>query len=239
MKNDRNQRRRPFYHPLGLSLPSLATFSLLVQLLLVQTALSSTCREQNLPITVGGSRDDQANCIVYDPATKLIITGGTTRSSDFGPANTDYGFLYAVNLNGDWAWGNYFLNQTESFQQVTACKMSSNGQQVVILGTTQSQIAMAVVNATTGKITNLYSLEEKATAELRDKKPAYETFGAILLDNDDIADGKAYLYTSFLMDGTQQLLRLRQAVPDRSRDFPEIKYHYSFVSERVAENDDP
>lgn len=66
--------------------------------------------EQNLPITVGGSRDEVATCIVYDPNSRLIITGGVTISSDFGPANTPYGFLYAVNLDGDWVWGNYFLN---------------------------------------------------------------------------------------------------------------------------------
>lgn len=62
---------------------------------------------------------------------------------------------------------------------------------------------MAIVNATTGKITNLYSLEDKASVGFTDQKPSYETYGAILLDNEDIGDGKAYLYTSFMMDGTQ------------------------------------
>jgi len=60
-------------------------------------------------------------------------------------------------------------------------------------------VGLAIVNATTGKITNLYSLEYKDTA--RDElKPTYETYGAIMLDNDDSTDGKAYLYASFMMD---------------------------------------
>ena len=65
-----------------------------------------------MPITVGGKRDDVAQCLVYEPESQLLITGGTTRSSDFGPANSPYGFLYAVDLEGDWVWGNYFFNRT-------------------------------------------------------------------------------------------------------------------------------
>ena len=54
--------------------------------------------------------DDVASCLVFDPNTQLLITGGVTSSSDFGPANTPYGFLYAINLDGDWVWGNYFID---------------------------------------------------------------------------------------------------------------------------------
>jgi len=57
---------------------------------------------------MGGSKDDIPRCVVFDPANNLIIVGGSTRSSDFGPANSLYGFLYAINLEGDWTWGNYF-----------------------------------------------------------------------------------------------------------------------------------
>ena len=61
-------------------------------------------------MTVGGSRDDVASCVVHDPINELIIVGGTTQSNDFGPSNIDHGFLYAINYAGDWTWGNYFRN---------------------------------------------------------------------------------------------------------------------------------
>ena len=56
-----------------------------------------------------------------------MIVGGTTRSSDFGPANSPYGFLFAVDLQGDWVWGNYFQNFTSGVREITGCKLSSDG----------------------------------------------------------------------------------------------------------------
>lgn len=105
--------------------------------------------------------------------------------------------------------------------------MSDDGESLVILGTTQEQVAMAIVNATNGKVNYIYSLEDKQTAT-SDSKPSYSTHGAIMLDSRDITDGKAYLYASFLKDNEQQLLKILQAVPDRTNEFPEIKFHYSF-----------
>ena len=185
------------------------------------------CIEQNLPITVGGSRDDFATCLVYDPGSQLLISGGKTLSSDFGPANTAHGFLFAVNLEGDWVWGNYFMNLTSAVRSISGCQLSSDGQSLVVLATTQDQVVMAVVNATSGKVTNLYSLEDKASAAST-TKPSYSTQGAILLDSNDSSDGRAYLYASFLKDNEQQLVKILKAVPDRTNEFPEIKYHFSF-----------
>ena len=104
--------------------------------------------------------------------------------------------------------------------------MSSNGESVIILGTTDYQVVMGVVNGKTGKISFLYGLEEKGRSE---ELPSYSTFGAVMLDSNDGGDGKAYLYTSFLMEERQQLVKISQAVPDRSNEFPELQYHYSFV----------
>ena len=74
---------------------------------------------------------------MYDPTTELIIVGGTTRSSDFGPANSAYGFLFAVDLQGDWVWGNYFQNFTSGVREVTACDLSTNGAEIVVMGSTR------------------------------------------------------------------------------------------------------
>ena len=75
---------------------------------LQSSVFSPRCIKQNLALTVGGARDDIARCVVYDEINQLIIVGGTTRSNDFGPANVNYGFLYAISLEGDWTWGHYF-----------------------------------------------------------------------------------------------------------------------------------
>lgn len=137
-------------------------------------------------MTAGGSRDDVAHCLVYDPASELIIVGGITQSSDFGPSNTENGFLYAINLDGDWVWGNYYRNATgRSISTITGCQLSSDGTQVVILGATQEQVVMGVVNATTGQMTNLYSLENKEGAKRDAEPPEYKTYGAIMLDSRD------------------------------------------------------
>ena len=123
---------------------------------------SPKCTKQNLPVTAGGSRDDIAQCIVYDPANELIIVGGLTQSSDFGPANTNNGFLYAINFEGDWVWGNHYSNSTgDSISTISGCQLSSDGAQIVILGTTREQVVMGVVNAADGRLNNLYSLENK------------------------------------------------------------------------------
>ena len=156
-----------------------------------------------MPLTVGGSRDDVASCVVHDPINELIIVGGTTQSNDFGPSNIDHGFLYAINYAGDWTWGNYFRNQTHEIRQITGCKLSTDGKQLVVLGSTREQVIMAVVNTTDGRMNNLYSLESKEGAKKDAEPPQYETFGAILLDSRDYQDGKSYIYTSFLMDGQQ------------------------------------
>ena len=51
-----------------------------------------------------------------------------------------------------------------------------------------------------------------------------------MLDSTDSLDGKSYLYTSFLMDNNPQLVKVLQAVPDRTNEFPELKYHFSIVN---------
>ena len=154
-------------------------------------------------MTVGGSRDDVARCLVHDPANDLIIVGGMTKSNDFGPSNTDYGFLYAINFQGDWVWGNYFRNTTGEIRDISGCQLASDGSQMIILGTSREQVVMGLVNTTTGRMNNLYSLENKEGAKRNAEPPEYQTFGAIMLDSLDFQDQKAYIYASFLMDGKQ------------------------------------
>ena len=175
---------------------------LLASMFTSTTLAQSSCIKQNLPVIVGGSKDEMPRCVVFDPANNLVIVGGITRSSDFGPANSPYGFLYAINLEGEWTWGNYFQNFTSNLSEITGCQLSSDGKSVVILGKSKEQVVMAVVNGTNGYITNLYSLENKEAAKAAEV-PDYATFGAIMLDSKDPEDSKSYIYSSFLMNGQQ------------------------------------
>ena len=52
---------------------------------------------------------------------------------------------------------------------------------------------------TSGKITNLYSLEDKDLAK-SGETPLLQTYNAFLLDSRDYKDDKAYIYASFLKD---------------------------------------
>ena len=211
--------------------------SLLVRGQNTQGSFNQVCTNQNLPVTVGGSRDDVAQCTVYDPINQLIIVGGTTQSSDFGPANSNSGFLYAINLQGDWTWGHYFQNFTSSVEEITGCELSSDGKQIVALGTTREQVVMAVVDGASGRISNMYSLENR-TIKRSDNTPIYLSYGAIMLDVKDPVDSKPYIYASFLMDNQQQLVKILQAIPDRTNEFPSIKYHYNMFDIPESENED-
>ena len=43
--------------------------SLLISVCQASKEIPKSCVEQNLPVTVGGKRDDVAQCLVYDPQT--------------------------------------------------------------------------------------------------------------------------------------------------------------------------
>jgi hypothetical protein len=64
-------------------------------------------------------------CQVFDPVSKNIIIGGTTTSSDFGPAANEHGFLAAIDLEGNWQWGKFVYNVSNALQEVSYCKLSS------------------------------------------------------------------------------------------------------------------
>ena len=63
-------------------------------------------------MTTGGSFDEEVRCLIFDSNTQLLVVGGITRSHDYGPSLSPHGFLYAVDLDGNLAWGNYYNNKT-------------------------------------------------------------------------------------------------------------------------------
>ena len=210
----------------GLLLAALLSFSTV----LAQDTMNMTtpllgnpkCLKSTFPVSSGGGGDEDGRCLVYDPRTKLMIMGGVTRSNDYGPSMSPHGFLYAVDLEGNWVWGNYYYNKT-NVVEITGCNLASDGSSVVVLGRSFNQTVMMVLDSEDGTVVNFYSLENK---QIGDEHPGFKTFGAIYLDTNDYRDGKAYIYSAFLMLGQLQLVKLAQEVPDKTHKFPTIAYHY-------------
>ena len=85
----------------------------LLALSLFVLAVFADCSADYFPVYSGGQRAEIVNCFVYDEANQLVIVGGESNSADYvGPgvqdatALTEYrGFIYALDLQGNWQWG--------------------------------------------------------------------------------------------------------------------------------------
>ena len=117
----------------------------------------NACLRKTFPVVSGGDAEEVVNCMVHDPVNEKILVGGYTRSDDYGPASTRHGFLYAVDFEGDWAWGRYYYNTT-SISSITGCSLSSDGTQVVVAATGYQQPVFMVIDTTDGEVDEFYSL---------------------------------------------------------------------------------
>ena len=86
------------------------------------------CASSHWPVYAGGVvGGESVTCFIYDPIQKLIIVGGLTNSDDFAPTYNpssdldededtnsweSMAFVYALDLDGNWKWGNYFRNSS-------------------------------------------------------------------------------------------------------------------------------
>ena len=70
----------------------------------------NACAYKQWPIWAGGSGDEKMKAMGFDPTNNYIIAGGTSQSADFAPAQNQHGFLFAMDLNANWIWGNFFYN---------------------------------------------------------------------------------------------------------------------------------
>ena len=71
----------------------------------------ASCEDSYWPIYAGGTTgSEDVRCFVYDPTTKLVIVGGITNSEDWTVINQNQGFLFALDLEANWMWGNLYYN---------------------------------------------------------------------------------------------------------------------------------
>ena len=105
------------------------TFAIVSQLVQGQT-----CSNNHWPVFAGGfDGNEDVRCFVYDPTANLIIVGGVTNSTAWASVgssgSTENAYMYAIDLDGNWQWGNYYTNDS-NFQlipltSISSCRLSS------------------------------------------------------------------------------------------------------------------
>jgi hypothetical protein len=144
------------------------TFILLLTLYLniaPSSALKNdVCNYKIFPVFAGGAKDDFLQVIAYDPTQEYFLAGGKTKSADFAPAENDHGFVYALDKNGNWMWGNFFYNVSYAVSDVTGLKMSSKNNFVTVLGKANSKPIVMFLNKNDGSINKFITIEPIATS---------------------------------------------------------------------------
>ena len=99
-----NQDKRGSSRLISTALLKLVALSVVVlsQTTKALVPMTDQCTYKLLPIYAGGSSDERVNCIKYDPLSGLILVGGNTTSDNFAPAANDHGFIFAIDIDGNW-----------------------------------------------------------------------------------------------------------------------------------------
>lgn len=111
---------------------------------------SDICLRNAFPVFSGGSRVETAKCMVFDDRNQQIIVGGSTLSNDYGPSSSQVGFLYAVDLAGNWKWGNVYFNSS-AVTDISGCSLSTDSNQLVAMGLSLGKPVLLVLG-TDGKV---------------------------------------------------------------------------------------
>ena len=169
--------------------------------------VAAQCNDNVWPIYAGGSAgNEDVRCFVYDPLEQLIIVGGVSSSENFAPAPNDHGYLFALDLQGNWRWGSFFYNVSNAVSQIDGCQLSSDGSSISVMGIGNAQPLMMDLNTKTGTFNRFISLEYILTSDT--VVPTYETFGAIYYDKRDFRDFQPYFYSAFIKDDVMFMLRV-------------------------------
>jgi hypothetical protein len=76
--------------------------------------------------------------------------GGKTQSSNFAPAENDHGFVYSLDTNGNWLWGQFFYNVSYAVSTVDGLRLSSQGTNLMALGQANSKPIIMTLNKADG-----------------------------------------------------------------------------------------
>jgi hypothetical protein len=129
------------------------------------------------PIYLGGSSRENVNCLAYHEDLGLLFVGGNTTSSDFGPSETDHGFLYALDSDGNLRWGNFYYNVSYAITDISGCTLDTNSYSLAVLGMANSVPIVMEIDLESGRSISFVSLENRFDND--DFSHIYKTFGAI------------------------------------------------------------
>ncbi|CDW72642.1 UNKNOWN [Stylonychia lemnae] len=176
-----------------------AAIGILLQLLVYSSyAINGPiCNYKMFPVFTGGDKDEFVNGVEVDKITKYIFTAGKSQSGNFCPAENDHGFIYALDVNGNWMWGNFFYNVSYAVQEVTGIQMSSNGTYLMALGNANSKPIVMTLSKTDGSIKQFLTIDP---IPAQTETPTYYLYSGIYLDERDSQDGQTYLYLTFSMN---------------------------------------
>lgn len=86
------------------------------------------------------------------------------------------------------------------------------------------------MNPATGAVDKYINLEYYLTSATN--VPVYKTFGAAILDNKDVYDGKSYYYNAFLMNNRIEMVRVLNS------DLPMVDWSQEFYDFSTTEATD-
>ena len=70
--------------------------------LIQKTLASLECADKLFPVYAGNMSNQTVNCFEFDESTGMVIVGGNATSDSLG--TSAYGFVYAIDLDGNWIW---------------------------------------------------------------------------------------------------------------------------------------
>ena len=111
---------------------------------------NSVCNYKMFPIFAGGSKNEYVNTMEIDTTNNYILVGGKTQSSNFAPAENDHGYVYALDMTGNWIWGNFFYNVSYAVSEITGIVMSSKLNYINALGYANSMPIIMNLNKPDG-----------------------------------------------------------------------------------------
>lgn len=167
--------------------------------LLLATSVSamnnSACSYKMFPIFAGGSKTEEVRAVEVDPISQYIFVGGKTDSSNFAPAENPHGYVYAVNSNGDWMWGQFFYNVSYAVSQIDGIMMSQNNTVVNCFGQANNKPIIMNLNKAKGQIQKFFTIDP-----MEPRKPTvYQTYQGLHFEEKNSEDGQAYYYLTFQM----------------------------------------
>lgn len=143
-------------------------FSILVLLSLGIAALHALnnpiCNYKMFPVFAGGSKEEYVYTLEIDTISNQIFVGGKTQSSNFAPAENEHGFVYSLDQNGNWMWGQFFYNVSYAVSEVDGITLSSKKNYLSILGKANSKPIIMNLNKNDGQILKFITIEPVATS---------------------------------------------------------------------------